>query len=46
MESCLANGFGSLYEVKVNENTYVNLKLVRRHPYFNELVERFAAYFR
>ncbi|MBR1543433.1 MAG: tetratricopeptide repeat protein [Muribaculaceae bacterium] len=46
MESCLANGFGSLYEVKVNENPYVNLKLVRRHPYFNELVERFAANFR
>ena len=46
MENCLANGFGSIYEVKVNENPYVNLKLVRRHPYFGELVDRYAANFK
>lgn len=45
MESCLANGFGSLYEVNVNENPYVNLKLVRRLPFFAELVQKYAKNF-
>ena len=45
MESCLANGFGSLYEVTANEDPYVNLKLVRRHPDFNTLIDRYKSNF-
>lgn len=40
LRSALANGFGSLYEIKVNESPYVNLKLVRRYPEFNTIIEQ------
>lgn len=40
LRSALANGYGSLYEMKVNENPYVNLKLVRRYPEFNTILEQ------
>ena len=38
LESCLANGYGSLYEMRINEDPYVNLKLLRRVAGFNELM--------
>lgn len=41
LESALANGYGSAFEVNVNEAPYVNLKLLRRHPDFATLVSRF-----
>ena len=40
LRSALANGFGSLYEIKVNENPYVNLKLTRRYPEFSSVIEQ------
>lgn len=40
LRSALANGYGSLYEVKVNENPYVNLKLMRKYPQFNSIIEQ------
>ncbi len=40
LRSALANGYGSLYEVKANEAPYVNLKLVRRYPEFNAIMEQ------
>lgn len=40
LRSALANGYGSLYEVTVNEAPYVNLKLVRRYPEFKTIVEQ------
>ena len=40
LRSALANGYGSLFEVKVNEDPYVNLKLVRRAADFNSVVEQ------
>ena len=40
LRSALANGYGSLYELKVNESPYVNLKLVRRYPEFNTIIEQ------
>ena len=40
LRSALANGYGSLYEMKVNENPYVNMKLVRRYPEFNTILEQ------
>ncbi|MGM9869849.1 MAG: tetratricopeptide repeat protein [Sodaliphilus sp.] len=45
LESALANGYGSLYEVTMSEEPYVNLKLVRRHPDFNITVERYTENF-
>lgn len=45
LESALANGYGSLYEVCISEDPYVNLKLVRRHPDFKTLVDRFTQNF-
>ena len=39
-KSALQNGYGSLFEVKVNENPYVNLKLLRRAADFNTVVEQ------
>ena len=46
LRSALANGFGSLYDVKVNEFPYVNLKLVRRYPEFNTVLEQNADCFK
>ena len=45
LESALANGYGSLYEVTMSEEPYVNLKLVRRHPDFNITIERYTENF-
>lgn len=39
-KKCLANGFGSLFEVRVNEDPYVNLKLVRRLADFETLMSQ------
>ena len=46
LESALANGYGSLFEVSVSEEPYVNLKLVRRHPQFQNLVDQHADNFK
>ncbi len=45
LESALANGYGSLYEVNISEEPYVNLKLVRRHPDFKMMVDRYTQNF-
>lgn len=45
LESALANGYGSLYEVAMSEEPYVNLKLVRRHADFNITLERYMTNF-
>ncbi len=45
LESALANGYGSWFEVKTNEDPYVNLKLVRRHADFQTLIERYVGNF-
>lgn len=45
LESALANGYGSLFEVTVNEDPYVNLKLVRRHSDFEVTISRNQANF-
>lgn len=42
LESALANGYGSLYEVNMSEEPYVNLKLVRRHTDFKMMVDRYS----
>ena len=39
-KKCLANGFGSLFEVRANEDPYVNLKLVRRLADFETLMSQ------
>jgi len=39
-KKCLANGFGSLFEVRANEDPYVNLKLVRHLADFETLVSQ------
>lgn len=40
LRSALANGYGSLHELKVNETPYVNLKLVRRYPDFQTVIDQ------
>ena len=40
LRSALANGYGNLYEIKVNETPYVNLKLVRRYPDFQTVLDQ------
>lgn len=45
LESGLAYGFGSAFELKVDEVPYVNLKLVRRHPDFGKLVDQYSSNF-
>lgn len=45
LESALANGYGSLFEVMTNVDPYVNLKLVRRAPDFQTLVDRYKTNF-
>lgn len=45
LESALANGYGSFFEVSVNEDPYVNLRLVRRHPDFMTILGRYAVNF-
>ena len=38
LESCLANGYGGLYDIKLNEDPYVNLAPLRSEPSFNILL--------
>lgn len=38
LESCLANGYGGLYDIKFNDAPYVNLAPLRTEPSFNMLV--------
>lgn len=45
MDKALENGYGNLYEVRVDDNPYVNLKLVRRHDGYNALVEKYQVNF-
>lgn len=45
LESGLAYGFGSAFELKMDEAPYVNLKLVRRHPDFGKLVDQYSSNF-
>ncbi|MBR5727439.1 MAG: tetratricopeptide repeat protein [Muribaculaceae bacterium] len=40
LRSALANGYGNLHEIKVNETPYVNLKLVRRYPDFQTTLDQ------
>lgn len=40
LRSALANGYGNLHEMKVNETPYVNLKLVRRYPDFQTVLDQ------
>ena len=40
LRSALANGYGNLHEIKVNETPYVNLKLVRRYPDFQTTIDQ------
>ena len=40
LESCLANGYGGLYNVKINDAPYVNLEPLRTEPAFNMLLEQ------
>ena len=40
LESCLANGFGGLYDIKVNDAPYVNLASLRSEPTFNMLINQ------
>ena len=38
LESCLANGYGGLYDIKFNDAPYVNLAPLRSEPAFNMLL--------
>lgn len=40
LESCLANGYGGLYDIKVNDAPYVNLNALRSEPTFNMLINQ------
>lgn len=40
LESCLANGYGGLYDIKVNEAPYVNLAPLRSESTFNTLINQ------
>lgn len=40
LEACLANGYGGLYDIKVNEAPYVNLAPLRSEPTFNALINQ------
>ena len=44
-ESALANGYGSLFNVKINEVPYVNLKLLRRDSGFNQMLSNYQSNF-
>lgn len=46
LESALANGYGSLFEVMTNVEPYVNLKLVRRNRNFNTVIGHYADNFK
>ena len=38
LESCLANGYGGLYDIKLNDAPYVNLAPLRTESSFNVLL--------
>lgn len=38
LESCLANGYGGLYDIKLNNDPYVNIAPLRNEPAFNTLL--------
>ncbi len=38
LESCLANGYGGLYDIKLNDDPYVNIAPLRSEPAFNTLL--------
>lgn len=38
LESCLANGYGGLYDIKLNESPCVNIAPLRSEPAFNTLL--------
>ena len=40
LESCLANGYGGLFDIKLNDAPYVNLAPLRTEPAFNMLLEQ------
>ena len=40
LESCLANGYGGLYDIKVNDAPYVNLAPLRSESTFNMLINQ------
>ena len=40
LESCLANGYGGLYDIKLNKAPYVNLEPLRSEAAFNMLVNQ------
>ncbi len=40
LESCLANGYGALYDIKLNEDPYVNIAPLRSEPSFNMLLNQ------
>ncbi len=44
-DSALANGYGSLYDVRINEAPYVNLKLLRRDAGYNQMVTNYQTNF-
>ena len=45
LRSALANGFGSRFELEVNEEPYVNLKLARRYEDFEIILKQNEANF-
>lgn len=45
LDNALANGYGSLFQVNVNEEPYVNLKLVRRSADFSGIVNKYTSNF-
>lgn len=40
LESCLANGYGALYDVKLNDDPYVNIAPLRSEPAFKMLLDQ------
>ena len=45
LESCLANGYGGLYDIKLNNDPYVNLAPLRSDPSFNTLLSNYQLNF-
>ena len=45
LESCLANGYGGLYDIKFNNDPYVNLAPLRNDPSFNTLLNNYQLNF-
>ncbi len=45
LESCLANGYGGLHDIKLNNDPYVNLAPLRSDPSFNTLLNNYQLNF-